>query len=95
MILKLQRMSDLQVFNYKDKSDKDNSETNDNMCPPSGPYSYTILSCKTGCTGCNEWEKHSGTDCKEMAFCCIPFALITDTLCLPYTIVKCLCCKKK
>ncbi len=91
-------MSDINIFNYKDKSDKsdgNNNETNDNICPPSGPCSYTILSCNTGCTGCNEWEKHYGTDCKEMMFCCLPCALITDTLCLPFTITKWLCCKKK
>jgi len=88
-------MSDIHIFNHTDKSKKNNNETNDNICPPSGPCSYTILSCNTGCTGCNEWEKHSGTDCKEMAFCCLPFALITDTLVLPFTITKWLCCKKK
>jgi hypothetical protein len=80
-------MSDIQIF---DKNTEDNS-----FCPPSGPCSYTISSYKTGCIGCNEWEKHYGTDCKELMFCCIPCALITDTLVLPFTLAKWLCCKKK
>ena len=95
-------MSDIQVFNYQDKSNKKNNQSdNENIdeikinCPPSGPYSYTILMCNSGCAGCMQYETHSGTECKDMMFCCVPFALITDTLCLPYTITKWLCCKKK
>ena len=91
-------MSDIQIFNHTDKSKKNNTnndEDEDKICPPTGPYSYTISSYKTGCKGCDEWEKHYGTDCKEMMFCCIPCALITDTLCLPYTIPKWLCFNKK
>ena len=98
MILK-RRMSDIHIFNYSDKKNNKNNNTNidkeNNMCPPTGPYSYTITNYDIGCVGCNQESVHSGTDCKIILFCCIPCSLIADTLFLPYTLTKWLCFKKK
>ncbi len=56
--------------------------------PFESPCVLSAFACKEGCEGCNTWEKHSGTDCKEMLFCCLPFTTIIDTLCLIVTVPK-------
>ena len=48
----------------------------------------TINVCNEGCAGCEQWEKHSGTDCREMLFCCLPFTILIDTVSLFVTIPK-------
>ena len=65
------------------------NETKDGFPSPiSSPCAMSAYVFKEGCDGCNTWEKHYGTDCKEMLFCCLPFTSIGDTLCLFVTIPK-------
>jgi hypothetical protein len=72
-------------------------KTNENVFPSpfASPCGLSVFVCKEGCEGCNTWEKHYGTDCKEMLFCCLPCTSIIDILCLIVTVPKWLCNKNK
>jgi hypothetical protein len=52
------------------------------------PCNCSRQACSMGCDGCNQWEKHSGNDCKEMLFCCFPITFVFDTIVFPYTMIK-------
>ncbi len=67
------------------------SKQNDEKGCPSpflSPCACSINACNEGCDGCAQWEKHSGTDCREMMFCCLPLTVIIDTVSLFVTIPK-------
>ncbi len=66
------------------------NEKNDEGCPTpiSYPCAWTSSAISIGCEGCDQWEKHHGTDCGEMMFCSLPCTFILDTVCLFVTIPK-------
>jgi uncharacterized protein YceK len=82
-------MSDIQIY-------QKTTSNNNTCCENLEPCSNTLNSVKIGCDGCSKWNKHSGTDCDELIFFCIPFTIIIDTIILPYTVTKCIYnkCKK-
>jgi uncharacterized protein YceK len=88
-------MSDIQIYHQTIYNNSNNS--NNSCCDNLEPCSCTITSTKIGCEGCQKWNKHSGSDCEELIFCCIPFTIVIDTIILPYTISKCIYnkCKKE
>ena len=51
------------------------------------PCNCSRQACNMGCDGCAQWEKHSGTDCGEILFCCLPITFVIDTIVFPYTMV--------
>ena len=77
----------------KDKNDKNDKNDNDDDLFSLNklvdkPCSCSRQACKMGCDGCAQWEKHSGTDCGEILFCCLPITFVCDTIVFPYTMVK-------
>jgi hypothetical protein len=71
------------VNNISIKQDRDE-------CPSviSSPCVYSCYACREGCNGCVESEKHHVNYCIEIMFCCIPFTLVIDTVCLFVTLPK-------
>jgi hypothetical protein len=73
------------------------TDKNESKCDTllNGPCNCSKQACIIGCEGCDQWGNHSGTDCKEMFFCCLPFSFVLDTLVFPFTVTKCMirkCC---
>lgn len=73
------------------KTTENNDTNNDeNKCPSPfmSPCVCSINVWNEGCAGCDQWEKHYGTDCGEMMFCLLPCTSIIDTVSLFVTIPK-------